>query len=56
MRWWSKSRAWVAGAALLAFGGCGTSQQLTDFGTTELAHTVANLVGSWFYLVLRGGA
>jgi hypothetical protein len=43
----------VAGAGLLALGGCYTSQQLTDFTRTEFARTVADVFGRLFQFYVQ---
>ncbi len=45
MRLWRRLRVVVAGTALLAVGGCITSQQWTDFITSEIARVIADSVG-----------
>ncbi len=45
MRLWRRFRVLVAGMALLAAGGCITSQQWADFFRTEVARVIADSVG-----------
>ena len=55
MRALTKSYRWVvSGATMLALGGCITSQQWRDFGTTELARSVADFFGRVFQLLAQG--
>jgi hypothetical protein len=49
----SISRWIVAGAGLLALGGCFTSQQLMDFTRTEFARSVADVFGRVFQLYVQ---
>lgn len=52
-----KGYRWVlSGAILLALGGCITSQQWRDFGTTELARSIADYFGRVFQLIAQGAA
>ena len=46
--WW-----FAAAAPLLAVGGCFSSQQLQDFGRTELARQAADAFGRWFQLAVQ---
>jgi len=42
----------VSGGALLALSGCFTTQQLVDFGRTEVARTISDFVGQVFQLLV----
>ncbi len=55
LRQYRRSR-WLAGLStvVLAFGGCVTSQQYLDFGRTELARVISDLVGRAYLLYLQG--
>lgn len=57
MRRFTRSVRWVlAGAMLLGLGGCFTQQQLLDFGRTEFARVVADVLGQVFQLYTLGTA
>lgn len=56
MRTWKRLRVFLGGGALLALSGCFTSQQLIDFGRTELARTVADTFGQIFQIFVQGTA
>jgi hypothetical protein len=54
MRQLLRIRWLVCGAALLSLGSCATSQQWMDFGRTELARTVADILGQLFQQTIQG--
>jgi len=44
----------VCGATLLALSSCAPSQQWMDFGRTELARAVADILGQLFQQTIQG--
>jgi hypothetical protein len=52
----TKVARWLlASGLLLGIGGCFTSQQLIDFGRTEVARAISDLVGRLFQLFGQAG-